>query len=849
MATDQDEKLEAISDLLGGKPGDFCRDWMEAVEQAGDEEKSWRTDKAVHALKAFKGDPTSNVASFNIYHSNIETLVPALYNSSPIPDVRRRFLDEDKIASSLSTIIERSLSFSIDDYDFDDVMRSVVKDMATVDRGIAWVMYEPTFGQDGNVVYEEALCELIDWEQFRRGPAKQWAKVPWIARARFLERTEIIKLLQKQNNIMRYDEETMGRILADLKFAHNPESKTDSNDKTTPRFGKREMVWEIWDKDTKQVMYISQDYTDMPICVMKDPLGLKGFFPTPRPAMIITTTDSLVPITTFEIYCDLIETLNDLTDRIDHLVDQIRVRGGYAGVVSQVERIAKADDGELVPLDNAESYATAGGDLNKIILWWPLEMIYKALEVLVQQREVVKATIYEVTGLSDIIRGATDPNETATAQGIKEKWGSIRVQSHQKEVERYARDLFRLKAEIFCKHFALPTLLQISGVRLPTMADKQRAEAVKAKGQQMLQQYQAQGGDISQLPQELKDVQKQIEDTLAKPSQEEVEQLMRDDTVRRYRVDVESDSTVRADLTKSQEQMKGFLDGTAAYLGAVGPLVKDIPSFGPPAVKIYAAFTRNFRLGKIAEDAIDEFAESIDKNGVQGPPPDPTVAATAAKLEAEAEKTRTESSLLVPEFQRETAKTRADIVMQARGQEHAENSASQDFELRRRDASVQANDRAEERGLKHLQAADQNRQFDRQMEDNRDARAQEDSHFRIGLSDQRAQRGEGYAMAAQQQPTEFDPEGKRIERPPIIPPEMGDLDEFMTLEEKNRLASTDQLMQGLLQGLQQIAQAQAQQSQATQEALDRLTQAIMAPKQIVRDQSGRPQGLAPAEGV
>jgi hypothetical protein len=44
--------------------------------------------------------------------------------------------------------------------------------------------------------------------------------------------------------------------------------------------------------------------------------------------------------------------------------------------------------------------------------------------------------IYEVTGISDIVRGQGNAQETATAQEIKSQWGSLRIRKLQKQIER-----------------------------------------------------------------------------------------------------------------------------------------------------------------------------------------------------------------------------------------------------------------------------------------------------------------------------------------------------------------------------------------------------------------------------
>lgn len=845
MAQELDDKQEALRALTNGDPGEFVAAWHDAIEASGEEEKAWRETQADDANNAYKGDETSSSTAFNIFHSNIETLVPALYNSPPIPDVRRRFLDDDKVAADAANLIERAISFSIDDYDFDDTMKKVVKDMAVVDRGIARVRYETTERdyeprEDEVVtgppiketVYQEAKCEYVPWRSFRRGPATQWDRLPWLAFEHYLSRDEIeTKLLGKNG----FGDTVNQKIRAELKYAYSAEAKGDTRDdsREIPKFGARERVWEIWDKDTRTVVWVSHDFKDFPLAVMEDPLGLKGFFPTPRPAMIIESTDSLTPITSYSIYCKLIDELNEVTERIAALVKQIRVRGAYAGVQPEIEQIANADDGELVALSSAEIFATTGGGLDKAIIWFPIEPVIVAVKELIVQREQIKQTIYEVTGLADIIRGATDPDETATAQNIKQQWGSVRIQSHQKEVERYSRDLFRLKAEVMCKHFAPQTLMMMTGMKFPTQEDIARAQEMRAIGEEKLREYMQQGGDPNQLPPELKQAADQVEEILSKTPQDTLFALLRDDRILRYRVDVESDSTTRADLTKNQEQMKGFLEGTAAYAGAIGPMVQEGVMDPKVAIEIYSAFARNFRLGKQAEDALDEWADTIKKQGVQGKPPDPLATAEADLKVAQAEKTRAETELLPQQFaaeqeekrqvfERDTAEKQARFRLDARTQRHAERTAQQDIKLRGIDMKIK--DRQFQDGLKEQRMARE------------DGQALEHKKLRDG----RQARMEGYQ--AGQVP---DANGKI----PPMPEQMPLEDEYMTTEERELLAQNAQALMQSTATLQAIAQALAQSIQTQQQgqaamvqALQAMTQALTAPKRLVRDGSGRAIG-------
>jgi hypothetical protein len=393
--------------------------------------------------------------------------------------------------------------------------------MAITSRGIVRVRYEPSISEDkSEVVYEQVTCEYVPWRTFRRGPGRTWREVPWQAFDQFLSYDEVERLLS--------DEKDKAKILKEMKFSYSaePKKQAEQQGENLSKLAARARVWEIWDKDNRKVHFISPDYTSRRLTSVDDPLELEDFFPTPRPLAAIIAPDSLVPITLLQVYERLLEELNIVQRRIIRLTGQLRPRGGYAGIDDDIKQITEAGDGELVPLKSAEMFATVGGGLEKAIVWFPLDATTKALQQLVEQRELIKATIYEVTGLSDIIRGASDARETATAQQIKSQWGSLRIQRMQAEVARFARDLFRMKAEIIANKFSFDTIELMTGLKYPKEEEKQAAQ----QQMQMMQQSQQpqpgmQPGAQPAMPPPDPAMMKQIESILSKPSREEVEKM------------------------------------------------------------------------------------------------------------------------------------------------------------------------------------------------------------------------------------------------------------------------------------------------------------------------------------
>jgi hypothetical protein len=657
MDTDN-ASYETKEEALSSDPS-FVRFWLDAIDASSKEEEDWRKD-ADEVIRIYRGDEDGDkpASEFNILYSNVETLLPAIYNSTPTPDVRRRFGDKDPIGKTISDILERAISYSLDSYDFDATMRAVLFDGVVPGRGVARVRYVPYMAQDGqSVAYEEAVCEYVPWKHFRHGAARVWDDVPWIAFEHFLSRNELRKLNPELADKVQLDCSTRGEDDAD-------EQKAD--------IFKRARVWEIWDKESREVIFIATGYAEQALVRERDQLDLTGFWPIPRPVQPIMTPGKLVPVTTYRAYRELAEELNDVTARIKRLVKQIRVRGGYAAMGRDLATLSQGDDGELVPMEGLEAFMD-GGDINKLIAWWPIDPAVKAIAQLLQQREAIKQTIYEVTGISDIVRGQSVASETATAQNIKAQWGSLRIQRLQAEVQRFARDLFRLKAEIFATKFSLESLSMITGVKVAPAQMIQQAQQAIAQAQQTQQPAPPQAEEIAQ----------------AAPA-EEVEQVLRSDLMRAYRIDVESDSTIRADLTRNQENMTNFITGLTGYISAVGPVVQAGQMPADAAVEILASFARNFKLGKQAEDAIEKMAEEARKP--QPPKPDPEMEKMKAEQQMEQQRLQMDAQAKQQDAALAQQKMQADMQMQQAKAEFdmtlAREKMAQDYQLKMMELSA-----------------------------------------------------------------------------------------------------------------------------------------------------------------
>ncbi|HEX6963271.1 MAG TPA: hypothetical protein VF175_15495 [Lacipirellula sp.] len=776
--------FETRKDAGPGAAGEV-RLWLEAINLASKDEEKWRK-AADECVKLYRD--AEEKAQFNILHANTETIIPAVYNSPPVPDIRRRFGDEDPVGKIAGQVAERAVSYMADQYDLDAAMRAAVRDALLPGRGVTRIRFKPVEDDSGQS-YPAVCAEHVQWQDFRRGPGRRWDDVPWVAFRHLLTREQVKQLNAEVGATIPLDTALDG---ADK---DNPEDNHD--------VFKRLLVWEIWDKDKKELLFIAPSYKVAPLLKLDDQLKLEGFFPVPRPLYAVETTDSLVPVEPYRLYKKQAEELDLITRRIKAITRVIKWRGLIAGTENgtALASLEQANDGELVPAESMVQFLQGGG-LDKAIWLMPIEQAQKVLDGLLLAREQVKQTIYEITGIADILRGSTEASETATAQQIKAQWGSLRIQRMQAEVARYARDLIRMMVEVVATRFEWPHLAEMTQTGLPTRQEQQQA---RAQLQQVALLAQQSGAQPPAPPPE-------IVAMLESPAAEDVEAVLRSDLQRCYRIDVETDSTVRADVGRQQENLSNFILGFGQFIEAVGPAVQAGVMQVDEATDLLTGFARVFKLGRQAEDALDRLgrrAQEMAKNP-QPAPPDPE----QQKIELERERMGMERQEREARLAMEREKLAGDMQL-------AQAKQQQEFALAQQKARAE-----EQRAQMQMQAEREARAQEMQFKEREFGLREQEAIAKVGLEAAKVQDGQ----KARQESYQREDAMRRAEG---LPPG--------TYEE-----DVKEVMQGLL-AMAQAIQAQTEalnantQAQAEQTAM--LMKAMTAPKRVIRGKSGRAEGV------
>ncbi len=371
-----------------------------------------------------------------------------------------------------------------------------------------------------------------------------------------------------------------------------------------------------------------------------------------------TSNDSTLPTPDFDQYCDQADEIDLLTQRIGMLVKSLRLRGIYPADMEAVKALMEAGDQDLIPYDQWQMISERGG-LDKLVLWFPVETIAATLVQCYNAREQAIQVMYQITGISDIIRGATDAAETATAQQLKAQFGGIRSRESQKDVQRLIRDLLRKKAEVISEHFTLEVIQAMSGVKLLTQQQKQtlmQYQQYMAQYQQTAQAAQQQGmqppppPSIPQPPPEMIEAMKE-------PTWEEVMGLLRNEKLRGFVVDVETDSTVEPDQQAQQAAAVQFVTAVTQFVTAWAPVLPMMPQAAPLAGEMLAWATRQWKGADTFEEEIDEFVEQLTKMSEAPKPPDP--AQQAEQMKAQTEQMKGQTTLQAAQMDQQTEGIRA----------------------------------------------------------------------------------------------------------------------------------------------------------------------------------------------
>ena len=534
---------------------------------------------------------------FNILWSNVETLKPTLYARLPKMIVEREYKDKDPIGRIACEIAERAGNYTLRKTGFDFVMRQCVQDRLLPGRAIAWVDYQvegddepvidPLTGQqaidpEGNPVTkfvkrsEKAVPVYVDWDDFGHSAVRTWDEVDYVWRKVYMDLEEL--------------KARFPRIYEEGKVIPLDRKPTNTKDKTNTVIPQA-TIYIVYCKAKNRIYWVHKEMEEY-LDEREPAVKLEGFWPCPRPLYATLTNESLEPVPDFYYYQDQADLLDKIVNRMARIVDAFKVAGVYdkgTGALANMFHPNGAPDNILLPVDNWSSFLEKGG-LKGAFQMADLSGLAQAYQALQAAADQVLSVIYQVTGISDIIRGASDPNETATAQGIKSQYASLRIKDTQQEVARFSRDLGAMIVEVIVENYEPKTIYEM--VNAGSFCKEQ--EFVQAL------------------------------------------QLLRNQKLRDFRIDIETDSTIALDDQQQKMAASEFMQAVAQFFQQFGPLVQMYPQFAPMVSEMLTFLVRRFSAGRQLEGIIEQTMQQVAQ-AVSQPKPDPNAELEKAKLQLTAQ--------------------------------------------------------------------------------------------------------------------------------------------------------------------------------------------------------------------
>lgn len=597
--------------------------WMEKFS------RSARRCEAAY-LGKFANDETRSMHEYggkvNLFWSNVQVILSAIYGRLPKAEVDRKFKDfDDDVARVAGIIMQRILNGDIE-RDWDDTnaaMRDAVQDRFIVGLGQVWCRYDveteeyeepitdPMTGQPvldemgqpmtqtaERIINEEAETDYVYWEDFRYSPCRRWRECRWVARRVYMRPERVAKRFK-----LKPEQLSMLPVASRMP---NEDAGEESVLKATPQ--KMIAVWEIWNREDNYVCWYCEGCNFL-LDEQPDPLELDDFFPCPQPVVATTLTRAFLPRSDYAMAQDLYRELDKINAKLSQLADAVKAAGVYDKTAAPVKSLlTTAVQNALVPVDNWSSFIEKGG-LKGTVDWMPIEAFVNAIVQLSQRKQQLQQDLYEVLGISDIMRGASVASETLGAQQLKVQYGGARLANLQNEVARFVSEVMRIRANIISNLFQPETIIKRSQIERTPDAQ------------------------------------------LAQPAV----QLLKDFGTALYQINVTSDSLAAPDWAAEKEARTEFLGATSNYLMAAAPMVEQSPMVGTFLIKLLQWASAGFKGAQTIEGVLDEAARTLAQQASAPPPPPPPPTpedeknkASARKSLADAAKIEKETALIPP---------------------------------------------------------------------------------------------------------------------------------------------------------------------------------------------------------
>jgi len=589
----------------------FWKRWLKAAK--GEEcERHFKAGRA--AWNEYeKRDSNSGVDDavkakpYPIYWASCKILEPAYYARTPKILSTRRCGIKDGIALTMSLIVERLGEYFVDSTDFDDVMQSAVLDFIHSDKATTQVTFdlEPRrIKKRVNLIPDKKGKKLVREDGLPGAddhPYQEDAQGPFIEEPQMVNWPKIKFMPSSFDETLHTpDARCEAEITEKAYYFYMPQEQAEQRfpgKEINWKTGKKKDIddvdgvgeddegpvsayvegWECWCKTTGKVYWVSDQCHDGFLDVQEDPYRLRNFFPSPKFIIGSRPSKHLYPTPIFIQLLPLIDELHCAAARVSTLIERIKRRALIDGSNPElILALNRLDDGEYVAVENLQQILEKGS-IDNMVWFVPVRELVQAITELASLQDKFKDEFFEWFGVPDILRGQTDPIETAGAQELKTGAAHDRFKFPKKLVARLARDSIELMIDL----------------ALSVMEDEQIAEIVNVKYWE-------------------------------EPHQQrfsEALETLRDDDMRLVRVDIDTDSMSFLDDHIRSQKVNMGVTTLSRGLEQIAQMMDKEPAYANVALQALLLMLENLGLGKEFNDILKESIGGLIEQA-QNPPED-----------------------------------------------------------------------------------------------------------------------------------------------------------------------------------------------------------------------------------
>jgi hypothetical protein len=327
-----------------------------------------------------------------------------------------------------------------------------------------------------------------------------------------------------------------------------------------------------------------------------DLYGLSGFFPCSAPLIMNNSTDEFWPTPEYFQIMDITDDVNNIVTRMILLTKAIRCRFFFDSSIPVLQQlISETGEGGGIGVPDLERILIQGkGTLQTLVAYLPVDEMITGLKNMYEAFEQRLQMFYNITGLSDLLRGQTPNDGTQKTNGEKQleaKFALNRMEEPQRKVQEWIKDNYQILMEMALKMFSDESIDEYVTPKTLDEEDRQRYVAAL--------------------------------------------DLLRNNKRRRFRVDFETDSTIAINDQWKRQQAIETANVITKMQESVAKTAETMPELAESQLKLMQHVVGELTDGKLFLDEIKASIEDVIEKVKQPKEPEPNVDMMKVQLEGQ----------------------------------------------------------------------------------------------------------------------------------------------------------------------------------------------------------------------